>query len=205
VYVKLEEVVYIHPSKYRPQVGDSVAYERELAGNRVFTITGEPSKHDGKPIKVAGVMFENTNGHMCLVPTVWDEHDAFCARTFEPPACFPEAGNPAEDELAYWMEKLGFSYTKKMVVYKGEWFKAAHVVEAHRQAYRVVDGAVHVLTEDGDYHPDEKMTVVAGPVASEAELPEIPFSIAGWFTSPVNICTDGQWYQIGGAEAVRNA
>lgn len=205
MYVKLEEVIYIHPSKYRPQTGDRVAYERDLYGNRVFTITGEPSKHDGKPVQVAGIMFENSGGRMCLVPSVWDEHDALCARTFEPSANYPEDGNPVEDELAYWMEKRGFSYESKKVVWKGEWFLAAHVVESHKQSYRVVDDVVLVMTDDGSYRPDATLKVIAGPVASEAELPSIPFSVAGWFSSPINVCTDGQWHQINGVAEVRNA
>lgn len=81
MYIRLEEVILIHPSKYRPKDGDSVAYRRELRGDTVFTITNEPSKHDSKPVERYGLLYLDTADRICIVPDKWDENDAMCARS----------------------------------------------------------------------------------------------------------------------------
>lgn len=81
MYIKLEEAILVHPSKYRPMEGDSVAYRRELNGETVFTLTGEASKYDGKPVERYGMLYTDTAERICLVPDIWDENDAMCARS----------------------------------------------------------------------------------------------------------------------------
>ena len=81
MYIKLEEVILIHPSKYRPMENDSIAYRRELRGDTVFTVTGEPSKYDGKPVERYGLLYMDTVERVCIVPDNWNENDAMCART----------------------------------------------------------------------------------------------------------------------------
>lgn len=199
MYVKLEEVVYIHPQKYRPIVDDRVAFERDLNGNRVFTIDSQPSKHDSAPVKPAGIFFFNSNERACLVPLVWDENEAMCAKTFEPAFGFPEDETPGE--LGYWLKDKGFAVRDGRVVRSDEGqYDPAYIVVGSK-VYRRDDseelptsGILHGINV---YVPDGKMKIVAGPVAHENELPTVPFSVEGWFDSPFNVLsTDGTWYQI---------
>lgn len=105
MYVTLQELTVVHPSKYRPQAGDRVAYERVLNGNRIFTITGEPSKYDCAPVKQAGILYFDTNEMPVLVPNVWSDDDAWCARSFWPADGFPEDAPPGD--LSHYLEKRG--------------------------------------------------------------------------------------------------
>lgn len=107
MYIKLEEITYIHPSKYRPLAGDRVTYERKLNGDRIFTITGEASKHDAAPVKVAGLFYIDTNDRPCLVPEIWNDDDAWCARSFEPAAGFPD--DAPRGDLAHYLSARGFA------------------------------------------------------------------------------------------------
>lgn len=113
MYVTLQELTIVHPSKYRPQTGDRVAYERLLNGDRIFTITGEPSKYDSVPVKSAGILYFDTNENPVLVPNTWSDDDAWCARSFWPADGFPEDAPPAD--LAHYLTRLGFAIVNGQV------------------------------------------------------------------------------------------
>ena len=83
MYAKLEEVVLIHPTKYRKIEGreDSSIYERGLNGDRVFTFDPVPSRYDTAAPKRYGVAYEGPQDRLCIVPDAWSDDVAMCAHS----------------------------------------------------------------------------------------------------------------------------
>ena len=93
MFAVISEVTMIHPTKART-AGRAAqpVYETRAMGERVFTY--DPNFHPhGNKSRRYGVGYEGPDGHMCIVPDVWDEDDAWQARRVVLPDFYPEVVN----------------------------------------------------------------------------------------------------------------
>jgi hypothetical protein len=78
MYLTMDQVTLVgDKGKVRPH--DPVIYERDLAGNRIFTTDGGPSKYAGSAMRY-GVLYFDAREQPCIVPDTWNEDDAGAAK-----------------------------------------------------------------------------------------------------------------------------